>query len=141
MWLLSQLTIIGVTLLICSAFQAIISFSAWDRLHNSTARLFFLEHTMRPFGSSFNSLQGFIPCSIQISLLPIFQKISEIFDLCVFWANFFQFCNFYAWPVNRLTYAFFGLILSLLQVFGYFWPKNCSDERNSPKICIRQIVT
>ena len=32
-----------------------------------------------------------------------------------------------------LAYAVFGLFISLLQVFGYFWSKNRSNEMNSPK--------
>ena len=39
-----------------------------------------------------------------------------------------------------MAYAFCGLIPSLLQFFGYFWPKHCINEGNSPKSCISQIA-
>ena len=133
MWLLSQLTIIGVILLICSALQAIISFSAWDRSHNSTARLFFLEIITRLFGSSFNSLHRFILALCKFHYCNLSEHFRNIWLMC-FWGWFLPILQFLC-----LTYGVFGLILSLLQFFGYFWPKNCSDERNSLHICIRQV--
>ena len=49
-------------------------------------------------------------------------------------------CNFWAWEkvalAKYLAYAFFGLFSSLLRLLAYFWPKNCSNEINSPKIAL-----
>ena len=38
---------IGVILWICSALQAVLSFSAWEKLRDSAHRIFILEHKMR----------------------------------------------------------------------------------------------
>ena len=37
---------------ICSALQVVISLSAWEKSRDSTPRIFFLEHKMRPYGVS-----------------------------------------------------------------------------------------
>ena len=58
------------------------------------------------------------------------------------WVNLLQrvlaLCDFWAWEEvalpKYLAYAFFGLFTSLLRFFVYFWPKNRSNEINSPKI-------
>ena len=42
---------IDVILWICSALQAVISLSAWEKSRDSTHRIFFLEHKMRPLDS------------------------------------------------------------------------------------------
>ena len=51
-WQLSSLKLlfwvkIGVILWICSALQAVLSFSAWEKSRDSTHRIFILEHKMR----------------------------------------------------------------------------------------------
>ena len=49
---------ISVILWICSALQAVISFSAWEKSRDSTPRIFFLEHKMRPLNIDFLAISS-----------------------------------------------------------------------------------
>ena len=61
---------------------------------------------------------------MRVSLLRFF-KTFQTYLAYVFLGYLFHYCDF-------LAYAFFGLLIHYCD----FWPKNCSNEMNSPKIAL-----
>ena len=103
----------GVILWICSALQAVISISAWEKSRDSTPRIFFLEHKMRPL----------------MSLRPLW-----ILDLTLLWKiSIYQFSALFFLVKSQLFgikfLSWFPLLLVLPNTY-YLWSP--LSAKNSP---------
>ena len=94
---------------------------------SSTMTLGLVEALLRlcEISSNCNSTKGSVTSDSCLKWAE-FRAEEQIFGLRDFFCYLFHYCDF-------LAYAFFGLFTSLLRFFAYFWPKNRSNETNSPK--------